>query len=106
MILKDQFPLQYNKSIVLDELHKYSKWRNLIKGLYDKYHEDNQFIVTGSARLDYFRKGGDTLLGRYRYFRLHPFSLIEMNKTPKRSDLEILMKFGGFPEPLFSQQGW
>lgn len=103
LILKDQFPLQNNKIIILDELHKYSKWRNLIKGLYDKYYEYNQFIVTGSARLDYFRKGGDSLLGRYRYFRLHPFSLTEMNKTPKRSDLEILMKFGGFPEPLFSQ---
>ena len=103
-ILKDQFPLQNNKTLVLDELHKYSKWRNLIKGLYDKYHTKNQFIITGSARLDYFRKGGDSLLGRYRYFRLHPFSLMEMNKNPNKNDLEVLLKFGGFPEPLFSQK--
>ncbi len=102
-ILKDQFPLQENKILVLDELHKYSKWRNLIKGLFDKYHTKNQFIITGSARLDYFRKGGDSLLGRYRYFRLHPFSVMEMNKNPNKNDLDILLKFGGFPEPLFSQ---
>ena len=28
-------------------------------------------MVTGSARLDYCRKGGDSLTNRYRYFRLH-----------------------------------
>lgn len=102
-ILRDEFALQNNKILVFDELHKYSKWRNLIKGLYDKYNEKNQFIITGSARLDYFRKGGDSLLGRYRYFRLHPFSLMEMNKNPSKTDLETLLKFGGFPEPLLSQ---
>jgi hypothetical protein len=59
--------------------------------------------VTGSARLDYYRKGGDSLAGRYRYFRLHPFSLRELNRRPARSDLEALLKFGGFPEPLFAQ---
>jgi predicted AAA+ superfamily ATPase len=104
LILKDQFPLQKSRTLVFDEIHKYSKWRNLIKGLYDKHHEDNRFLVTGSARLDHFRKGGDSLLGRYRYFRLHPFSLMELNKNPSKSDLEILLKFGGFPEPLFSQK--
>ncbi len=62
-----------------------------------------KIIVTGSARLDYYRKGGDSLAGRYRYFRLHPFSLRELNRTPSRSDLQALLKFGGFPEPLFSQ---
>jgi hypothetical protein len=104
MILKDQFPLQLSSILVLDEIHKYSKWRNLIKGLYDKHHDDNRFLITGSARLDHFRKGGDSLLGRYRYFRLHPFSLMELNKNPSKSDLETLLKFGGFPEPLFAQK--
>lgn len=103
LILKDQLPLSQSNTIVLDEIHKYSKWRNLIKGLYDKHFEDNRFIVTGSARLDTFRKGGDSLLGRYRYFRLHPFSVTEMSKNPNQSDLDLLMKFGGFPEPLFLQ---
>ncbi len=100
LILKSQFRLQ-NEILVFDEIHKYRLWRNLIKGLYDKHHEDNKFIVTGSARLDYFRKGGDSLLGRYRYFRMHPFSITEMSAKPKASDLEQLLKFGGFPEPLF-----
>ncbi len=103
LILKDELPLHSHKTIVLDELHKYVKWRNLLKGLYDKYHEDNQFLVTGSARLDYFRRGGDSLLGRYRYFRLHPFTLSEMGKHPNKGDLDTLLKFGGFPEPLFAQ---
>jgi predicted AAA+ superfamily ATPase len=102
LILNDQIPLQ-KKITVLDEIHKYKNWRNLMKGLYDKYHEDHQFIVTGSAQLDYFRKGGDSLLGRYRYLRLHPFSLVELSKNPNQNDLKILLKFGGFPEPLFLQ---
>lgn len=101
LILKDQIPLQ-NKIIIFDEIHKYRNWRNLTKGLFDKYKESHQFIVTGSARLDYFRKGGDSLLGRYRYFRLHPFSLLELNPKPTQSDLQLLLKFSGFPEPLFS----
>lgn len=101
LILKDQIFLK-NPVIVFDEIHKYKKWRNLIKGIYDKYHEDHQIIVTGSARLDYFRKGGDSLLGRYRYFRLHPFSLSELNKAPNQKDLLELLHYGGFPEPLFS----
>ncbi len=101
LILKDQIPLNEDV-IILDEIHKYKKWRNLIKGIYDKFHEDHKIIVTGSARLDYFRKGGDSLLGRYRYFKLHPFSISEYKKNPTLADLVRLMKFGGFPEPLFS----
>lgn len=89
--------------IVFDEIHKYSRWRNLLKGIYDTEKSVRKIIVTGSARLDYYRKGGDSLVGRYRYFRLHPFSLREMNRTPSRADLEALLKFSGFPEPLFRQ---
>lgn len=101
LILKDQLPLA-QKTLIFDEIHKYKNWRNLLKGLYDKYHEDHRFIVTGSARLDYFRKGGDSLLGRYRYFRLHPFSITEFKKNPSVKDLENLMNFSGFPEGLFT----
>jgi predicted AAA+ superfamily ATPase len=102
LILNEQIPLE-DEVTVLDEIHKYKNWRNLMKGLFDKFHEDHQFIVTGSAQLDYFRKGGDSLLGRYRYLRLHPFSLYELSKTPNQNDLNTLLKFGGFPEPLFQQ---
>ena len=87
--------------IILDEIHKYARWRNLVKGIYDTQKSRRRIIVTGSARLDHYRKGGDSLANRYRYFRLHPFSLGEMGAG--RGDLEALLKFGGFPEPLFAQ---
>jgi predicted AAA+ superfamily ATPase len=89
--------------LLLDEVHKYGRWRNLLKGIYDTEGSRRRILVTGSARLDYYRKGGDSLAGRYRYFRLHPFSLRELSRRPSRSDLGALMKFGGFPEPLFAQ---
>jgi uncharacterized protein len=89
--------------LVLDEVHKYARWRNLVKGLYDSERSRRRIIVTGSARLDYYRKGGDSLANRYRYFRLHPFSLRELNSTPSPADLDALLRFGGFPEPLLQQ---
>ncbi len=97
-----QLPID-EKLIILDEIHKYKHWRNLVKGIYDTEKSSRKILVTGSARLDFYRKGGDSLANRYRYFRLHPFSLIEMNKSPSEKDLNLLLKFGGFPEPLFSQ---
>jgi predicted AAA+ superfamily ATPase len=99
-IIKNEISLN-SKTCVFDEIHKYKKWRNLIKGIYDKNFEDHQFIVTGSARLDHFRKGGDSLLGRYRYFRMHPFTVSELNLSA--ADIGGLLQFGGFPEPFFSQ---
>jgi len=94
--------------IVLDEIHKYKEWRNLVKGLYDKRKSATSFLITGSARLDYYRKGGDSLQGRYHYHRLHPFSLCEISATPNQADLDSLRQFGGFPEPFLSQSdtGW
>ena len=89
--------------LVLDEVHKYARWRNLVKGIHDTEKSRRRIVVTGSARLDYYRKGGDSLVGRYRYFRLHPFSLREMSARPTRSDVDTLLRFGGFPEPLLSQ---
>lgn len=84
--------------IILDEIHKYSEWRNLIKGLYDKNKAHNKFLITGSARLDFYRRGGDSLIGRYYFYRLHPLSLFEISKSPTKKELEKLLKFGGFPE--------
>lgn len=96
----------HERIIVLDEIHKYARWRNLVKGLYDTEKSSRKFIVTGSARLDHYRKGGDSLAGRYRYFRLHPFSLRELaglDAIPPQEHLAALLRFGGFPEPLFEQ---
>ena len=101
-IIRNQFPLRYKK-IVFDEIHKFAGWRGLMKGLYDEHNETHSFLVTGSARLDHFSKGGDSLLGRYHYYRLHPFSLFEINKKPSKGDLEELFHFGGFPEPFLKQ---
>jgi len=89
--------------LVLDEIHKYGRWRNLLKGIFDTERARRRILVTGSARLDYYRKGGDSLAGRYRYFRLHPFSLRELGPAAAAPELAALLKFGGFPEPLFAQ---
>ena len=88
------------KLIIFDEIHKFAKWRNLIKGYFDTLKGAHKFLVTGSARLDYYRKGGDSLLGRYFYFRMHPLSLPEIGK---KADLSNLLKYGGFPEPYIKQ---
>ena len=88
--------------VVLDEIHKYCHWRTLLKGLYDKRKSELQILVTGSARLDYYRQGGDSLQGRYHLHRLHPLSYAELSgHTP--ADLEALFIFGGFPEPFLAQ---
>lgn len=97
-ILKKEFPLKTGV-IVLDEVHKYVRWRQLLKGLFDKKTEGRNFLVTGSARLDYYRRGGDSLQGRYHYYRLHPFTMGEL-KLSTQENLEALLRFGGHPEPF------
>ena len=99
------------RQVILDEIHKNARWKQWLKGLYDKHHRDMKIIVTGSARLDVYRKGGDSLLGRYYLYRHHPLSLGELAspdlfagpfKKPSR-DLDAwraLERFGGFPAPL------
>ncbi|OFZ81512.1 MAG: AAA family ATPase [Bdellovibrionales bacterium RIFOXYD1_FULL_53_11] len=97
-----------DKLVVFDEIHKYSRWRGLIKGFFDKRFPEQSFLVTGSARLDYYRKGGDSLLGRYHYYRLHPFSIPELGADMGTKDVEQLLRFGGFPEPFLkgSEVAW
>jgi predicted AAA+ superfamily ATPase len=90
--------------IIFDEIHKYAQWRNLMKGLFDKNKSVVSFIVTGSARLDYYRKGGDSLQGRYHYYRLHPFSTMEGSARPDKELVRRLLRFGGFPEPFLKAE--
>ena len=87
--------------LVFDELHKYPKWKNWLKGLFDVARDKHAFLITGSARLDVYRRGGDSLMGRYHYWRLHPFTLDERPKgiTAKEA-YRRLMTVGGFPEPF------
>jgi uncharacterized protein len=104
--------------LILDEIHKYRRWKGLIKGEYDKLKETYKFLVTGSSRLDLYRRGSDSLQGRYHYYRLHPFTLAEIEgfayKASIHGELPIssgfhqdaidtLNVFGGFPEPIMKQ---
>jgi predicted AAA+ superfamily ATPase len=97
-IMKEIFPAGKGL-LVLDEIHKYSSWRRMVKGLYDKRGEELNILVTGSARLDYYRRGGDSLQGRYHYYHMFPFTLSELGGAPFTT-LQDLYKYGGFPEPF------
>ncbi len=97
-ILNGEWPRE-QKLIIFDEVHKFKNWRNLIKGYYDTFKKNHQFLVTGSARLDLYRKGGDSLLGRYYYHRLHPFHVDELPTNVAAK----LFQFGGFPEPYLTK---
>ncbi len=107
--------------LVLDEIHKSKGWKQKVKGLYDLLKDDIAFLITGSARLNIFKKGGDSLMGRYLNFRLHPFSYGELSgeralrpeqwkkmlfttkpKTENQAILERLMQMSGFPEPYLA----
>ncbi|MEK6705279.1 MAG: ATP-binding protein [Bdellovibrionota bacterium] len=103
-LLKRQLP---DRSVwIFDEIHKYRKWRNYLKGVYDAIKVERwapkKILVTGSARLDYYRFGGDSLQGRYHYHRLMPLSFREIG-AKNVADLESLFRYGGFPEPFFAQ---
>jgi predicted AAA+ superfamily ATPase len=86
---------------IFDEIHKYRSWRAFLKGLYDDRPVGQCILVTGSARLDYYRYGGDSLQGRYHMLRLHPFSVAELGMRTE-GDLRRLLTLGGFPEPFLS----
>lgn len=95
----------YDKTdlLILDELHKMKGWKNHIKGVFDTRPPNMRILVTGSARLDTFRRSGDSLSGRYFLHRLMPFSVAELKDTPMDGELDLLVERGGFPEPLLAQ---
>ncbi len=105
--------LQAKKAcIVFDEIHKYSKWKSFLKGFYDLYKTKTHIIVTGSSRLNLFRRGGDSLMGRYFLYRMHPLSVAEcvrsrlsLNEISQpieipAQDFKHLLQFGGYPKPF------
>jgi predicted AAA+ superfamily ATPase len=103
-IIREMFPTGPG-FLILDEIHKYSRWRQVVKGLFDKRGDELNILVTGSARLDYYRRGGDALQGRYHFYRLFPLTCSELG-PPKPSTVKDLLTYGGFPEPylLHSQK--
>lgn len=113
--------------LVFDEVHKHTAWRDILKGLYDTNRERMSLLVTGSSRLGFVRKSGDSLVGRYFSYQMFPlglpevvgdFSYLLQDERPltdgeslirlaREADtkaaidgLEQLLKFGGFPEPF------
>jgi uncharacterized protein len=105
--------------IILDEIHKYARWKNYLKGIYDHGQEDFRFLITGSGRLDLFKKSGDSLLGRYFSVPLFPLTLGELTgkligleefkramaspslpSAESRQGYFQLFRFSGFPEPF------
>lgn len=98
--------------IALDEIHKFHDWKNLIKGFYDKFGDRIEFLVTGSAKLNVYKKGGDSLMGRYINLTINPLSVAEIAsshtdalinplKNIHQEEFDNLIKFGGFAEPYF-----
>ena len=88
--------------VIFDELHKMKGWKSWIKGVYDTEGLQPNILITGSARLEVLKKGGDSLAGRFFSYRLHPLTVKEicsfLNEDPKQA-LDNLIRFGGFPEP-------
>ncbi|MEJ5260423.1 MAG: AAA family ATPase [Anaerohalosphaeraceae bacterium] len=110
--------------VLFDELHKFRKWKLFLKGFFDTYADQARIVVTGSSRLDIYRRGGDSLMGRYFLYRMHPFTAAEtvrqdlpdsgqIVRSPKpvpEEDYAALWEYGGYPEPflrrdaMFSRQ--
>ncbi len=99
-------------TIVFDELHKHGRWKAFLKGFFDGYADRAHVVVTGSSRLDVYRRGGDSLMGRYLLYRMHPLSVGELVRPElptteirrplslAKKDFDALWVHGGFPEPF------
>ena len=106
--------------VILDEIHKYRKWKNYLKGIYDQFSQEYKFLVSGSGRLDLYQKGRDSLAGRYFQFHMFPFTIAELSrknlkfnefvknpldcingvKHETQALWRTLFEIGGFPEPF------
>lgn len=102
-ILRERSWNRNKQYLLLDEVHKMPQWKRWLKGLADDEWEKQRIVVTGSARLETFKKTGDSLAGRFFQYRLHPFDLKEIctfdKETPRDVILERMLECGNFPEP-------
>lgn len=102
-IIKNRTWAPETRLVILDEIHKMKDWKNFIKGTFDTRPDNQEFLVTGSARLDTFRRTGESLAGRYYSYRLNPLSVKELSGIMKPdAALDALIRLGGFPEPFLS----
>ena len=109
-----------SRLLILDEIHKSKNWKQKLKSFYDTLGSEIDIIVTGSARLNVFKKGGDSMMGRYLNFRMHPLSYEEVSghealepdlwltrllkkptATNNEEKLNQLLALSGFPERFF-----
>lgn len=102
---------------LFDELHKYPRWKEFLKGFFDTYADRVHLLVTGSSRMDTYRRGGESLMGRYFHYRMHPFTVAEtlrqnlpdakrIVRSPKKIDAATfgaLWTHGGYPEPFLKR---
>ena len=107
-IIRQMEWLKETPIVVFDELHKYMKWKNFLKGVYDEFRHTQSFLVTGSARLETFRHEGDALTGRFFHYRLHPFDLSEIKALQPEENINAILKnllnTGGFPESYYNSK--
>ena len=102
--------------VVYDEIHKYARWKQYLKGFYDLYGKRLKIVATGSAKMDIYKRGGDSMMGRYFPYRMHPLSVAELLdvslpgerliRAPRRLDDDewaALLRFGGFPDPFVNR---
>lgn len=103
--------------ILFDELHKFPRWKQFLKGFFDTHAGRVRIAVTGSSRMDLYRRGGDSLMGRYFLYRMHPFSVAEIATRnlpdPTRivrlpqpvgaAEIDALWLHGGYPEPFLKR---
>ncbi|MBF0298819.1 MAG: AAA family ATPase [Oligoflexia bacterium] len=61
--------------VILDEIHKMRHWKNCLKGVWDTRENEHMLMVIGPVKLDFVRKSGESLAGRYYLHRLHPLTL-------------------------------
>lgn len=102
---------------LFDELHKYPRWKEFLKGFFDTYADRVHILVTGSSRMDTYRRGGESLMGRYFHYRMHPFTVAEtldqnlpdakrIVRSPKKigaATFGALWTHGGYPEPFLKR---
>jgi len=89
--------------LIFDEIHKMPGWKTYIKGIFDTKPKKIKILVTGSARLEYFRQTGESLTGRFFTHRLFPISPGELAAAGMATNLDRLIIRSGFPEPFLAE---